>query len=327
MRDLHWKDHVNDADHWTHLEIEMASQELPGLRLYAGTGRRFKLLLGEVPAFWGRVEHEWYGAWFLRNENHWDEAQMIIPPIRSADIIAGDPSLAGWSRFFLKALQQSSNSPLYQGSWHLSNANHRYALTPKRAATQWNVFGREQAFKKRPFYVDWGIMGSGALLALKEEPPVHSGRVKWYLKLIDQGQCPPILVWFVKSLDAYVILDGHCRLKACYEKKVIPEILVLGAVQKTFASPNPSMQQSVIRALGERKKNWKKNAIPLEKENALLIEVFDDRPFITAVSRSKAQRDLADSWNTEVRAFEYQEGIDHDELKRMLGEPEEGHRN
>ena len=87
------------------------------------------------------------------------------------------------------------------------------------------------------------------------------------------------------------------------------------------------MQQSVIRALGERKKNWKKNAIPLEKENALLIEVFDDRPFITAVSRSKAQRDLADSWNTEVRAFEYQEGIDHDELKRMLGEPEEGHRN
>lgn len=323
MMNLHWKDEYDDLDQWTHLEAEILDARTPDLRLHGGEGRRFKLVRGEASLFWGRVERGSYGAWFLRNDNIWKEEDMIVSPIRSEDVEFNtsqdsDENMASWSRFFVKSLRDSANSPLRKSTWHLSKGNHCYRFTPKRNAITWPVFDIHNAFKVRPSYIDWGICGSGELLALKEEPPHDSGRVKWYKKLVKQGSCPPILAWFLRALDAYVILDGHCRLKACLDENFLPEILVLSEIKKTPVEPNVSRQESLINALTKRKVNWKKRPLTVEKENWLLLEAFDDRPFLTALTRSKGDRDLANSWDQEVSDFEHQAGIDVEELKMMI---------
>ena len=58
--------------------------------------------------------------------------------------------------------------------------------------------------------------------------------------------------------------------------------------------------------------------ISIEKMNKLLIEAFDDRPIVSAETKSKAVYDFEKSWNEEVQKFTKLPDIDLEELEDMI---------
>lgn len=319
--ELHWKDKYDDLENWSHLEFSVQNSPAPNLKLQSGNNQKFKLLKNEETVFWGRVDPEWYGVHFLRNNNNWDKEDMIIPPISSADVekIGSSSNLRAWSRFFVEKLKNSSYSPLQDGKWRLNKCGFDNAFISNRHYHIWLVQDIHEAFSaNKPEYIDWGISGSDRIIALKEEPDNDSGRVKWFKKLATQKKCPPILVWYLNCLDAYIILDGHCRLKANIETDTHPEILVLNSFFEIPVEQNERRQQAILNQLESRQKDPTKKKIPVDHINKLLLEAFDDRPLNRVFTKSKASDDLENIWNEEVRSFINKKGVDHEELSAML---------
>ena len=63
-------------------------------------------------------------------------------------------------------------------------------------------------------YIDWGCSGSGEIIPLREPSPADAARVKAWRKHARENTLPPVLLWWVTGLEAYVILDGHDRRPA-----------------------------------------------------------------------------------------------------------------
>lgn len=249
---------------------------------------------------------------------------MPVPPIQSSDVEesiehCGFDRDSFWAKFFAKALSQSAMSPLYQGKWSLTNKNQYIETSPHDLpAENPSVENRVGFYQTRPLYLDWGSAGNYAVMALKSMPDAQNGRVKWWRKKVKEGNCPPVLIWFITCLQAYVVLDGHARLRAFQLERQKPDYMVLKSVNEIESEPDLERAKMVQQSLVERQlPSWKK-PLSVDDINKILIKVYDNRPFVNHTTKSLAIPDFEPLWLKEVKAFEGKPGTDQEELDTML---------
>ena len=324
--ELHWRDVKDLEKEWKYLEVKVVDDVKPSLRIISGVSARFKINGPAGPVCWGEIEDGYYGAWFLRNDNEWGIEHMPVRPITSEDIekldgIKDEDLSSHWAKFFANALGNTKSSPLYSGKWSITNQN-QYIETgsdlPNWPSSEENKVG---FYTTRPLYLDWGAAGNYGVMALKAMPPESDGRVKWWRKKVKEGTCPPALIWFISCLQAYVILDGHSRLRAFQLENQKPKYMVLKPLNELERQPNPELAKRVHESLKEREQNPRKSAMSIHQINKLLIEVYDDRPFVNYNSNSLAKTDFEAQWQEEVRSFIGRTDTDEKELAYMLEKP------
>lgn len=107
----------------------------------------------------------------------------------------------------------------------------------------------------------------------------------------------------LNCLDACVILDGHCRLRAGLLENVAPEILVLCAYDEQPMPVDTAQRRQVLQSLAQRvDAPVRRGRRPLDSEqlNQVLLRLFDDRPWPRVLTRARAVL-KEEQWCAEVR--------------------------
>lgn len=302
MEQIFWRDIEDLAGHWQGLgvDVKRPASGQPALRLLSGNNCRMQLVLGEQTLLWGTMSRCLYGVWLVRNDLLEQLPQTLVDPIDSPLVEQQarlDPALRlkAWSRFFVEQLLRHQPDFFYPGYW-LVRALRPESLKPMRPLLegidawyfkggedalshmpQWSLRGHTILDNQQPSAARWVELGEqgGAVVGLHAVDP-QAGRLKWWRKKAREGTLPPVLLWYVSGLNAYLILDGHYRLQAAIDENLPPEFLVLGSPRLTRYRPNPQEQQKVMGALQvqiQRKK------LETGRLNQLLISTFDDRPY------------------------------------------------
>ncbi|MCH2193266.1 hypothetical protein [Kordia sp.] len=318
-----WKDITNDAELWTGLRIEVDNKISGILQLESGVNCRFKLLNKDIPILWGTFGKEYWGVWLLQNKVDWELEDMPIKPINSETIEASKNAdyYKFWSRFFAKSLGDEKQPILSDGLWTLT-----IGASPenKEKNTSIKVGDIAKAFDvENPRWITWDIGRNDSLVALKNEPNEKNGRVKWFRKLVKQGSCPPILVWYLSCIGGYVVLDGHCRLKAFQIESVPVKFLVLDSIVEQEIKKDPKVQQNILLAIEKTQKNQVKRKINVEEINKVLIRAFDNRPYCHPITNAKARHNFEEKWTTEVRDMGISLNLNSDDIEIMIKRIEE----
>lgn len=315
---LIWEDIINDKEEWTGLRLDVKEKTPARLKLESGDNTRFKIYNGEHPVLWGTFGAEYWGVWALRNKNNWESKDMPIPPIHSSDIERSrdNDHYSFWSRFFAKELMRKGDPRLSQGLWTLT-----IGASPKQRLKNSTLFvyDIEHVFEKNnPRFIEWDIGHSYSLVSIKEEPNTENGRVKWFRKLVREESCPPVLIWHLHCIDGYIILDGHCRLKAFQLEDTPIEFIVLNAVRKEKHEKDAKVQKNILYSLEQRQENAKKSTMTVDQVNQLLIAAFDDRPFYRPITNATAKHDYDATWTQEVWEIAETLGIEKTEIEYMI---------
>lgn len=320
----HWKDIQDDNGNWSHLLIEIDNQPDGKFQIHSGGNQRFKLIKDDLTIFWGCIEYDYYGAWILRNNIDWNKDNMLIPPITSDQIEKYKSSnqtnkASYWSRFFIDSLSKSDNSILCDGKWQISLGLLKWQIQKPDLFEKWIVNETDKVFSNSQLtYIDWGISGNGNLISLKETPYEDEGRVKWWRKKVKENCCPPILTWYINSLDAFIIIDGHRRLKAYMIENEKPDILVLNALREEYYLKDFSRREKIVKSLEIRQNHPSKVKLSIDDINTILIDAYDERPSVRPITKSIAQPDFEEIWINEVKKFKNQPNIDQEELESMI---------
>ncbi|SNT14824.1 hypothetical protein [Actinoplanes regularis] len=131
-----------------------------------------------------------------------------------------------WAHYFATALHAAQHSPLYDGRWLLNAHPTRLEYTPwaRSVAQRW----AELLLTDNPGEIDWfSRQGGWQVLPLRQLSDPTDGRVKAYRKQATAGILPPVLLWWISSLDCYVILDGHDRILAAIAEEQEPSFMAL----------------------------------------------------------------------------------------------------
>ncbi|MGD2181542.1 ParB/Srx family N-terminal domain-containing protein [Lusitaniella coriacea] len=135
-------------------------------------------------------------------------------------------------------------------------------------------------------------------------PNADEGRLKWWRKKAMEGSLPPILVWYLSCLDAYVIVDGHSRLLAAYLESEVPEFIAVYAANEIQMPPrDEARQEKIMASLAHQKKLKAHKPISTEQINAVLIQAFDNRPYLRTRTRAWARIKSDEEWKQEVESF------------------------
>ncbi len=320
MNHIYFQDSRNDANDWLGFLLSVQTPDKPKLSLQSATGGHTKLSANEQTLFWAKIQDSFFGV------NVWrtlpQSAQInLLAHIHSADVQAQiDLSPAErrnyWAKWFLQALIQSHNTPLSQGLWALeySDQENRTYNTHQGLQRHWRNLHSDpkntaQFFSAHLLDIDWAMSGNGSIIPLFA-PPMdieHSGRVKWWRKVArDTGTLPPLLLWFMSGLDAYILLDGHDRLYASLLSGVELDYLILDSYTERVNFLDENIQNAVLKQLAIVEQKIIEG-IEINPEAILgiqerLVAVFDDR--LVRVTRTRATLNLSkEQWLKEVGAF------------------------
>ncbi|NRQ34641.1 hypothetical protein HII36_22790, partial [Nonomuraea sp. NN258] len=159
----------------------------------------------------------------------------------------------GWAGWFARELVP--HGPLHQGRWTIGPDAPCLARSPGRApGPQW---ARLLADGHPEGYLGWIPSGSGQVVPLRPLPGPGDAEVTSYRAAARAGTLPPVLLWWISGLDAYVVLDGHDRLAAALAEAVEPPLLALhraaAASESAAGSSVASLEREVInQAVGAR---------------------------------------------------------------------------
>ena len=317
---MRWKDIEADSGHWLGLQVEVAggvnprAARKPQIRLETCFPHRIKLVQGPISLLWATVCENHYGVRILKSM---EAFTPTIPP-RALDsaqieqISALDKSrrLPAWSRFFAQTLATASAASfLYPGLWCFQAApsqNGQWSFGTERQDSgllgSWHIGGVQQAlYKEATNTVSWGFHSNDELICLRPPVPADDGRLKWWRKKVREQTLPPILVWYLSCLDAYVLIDGHCRLQACVMENQPPDFLVAFSAQKETVQHEAVVQEQVIASL-HRPQIAPHRRLSTEAANAVLIKAFDDRPLLIPTTRGWISFSSERQWLGEVNA-------------------------
>ncbi len=216
IMDFHWRNISDETGIDNHFEIKVSNSEKPTIRLIAGANFQFKIINDSKNLLWGRIASDYYGCWALRSNNQLEIDEMPIPPITSkliekSKLVTAENRFEFWFKYFLKTLEKSKSSFLFDGDWEVTEAKIiNVSITDKKWRTVDYNFNLNS---QQPTWIDWDFGMALKVIRLKEQRR-ESGRIKWWRKKVIEGSCPPILTWFVSSLDSLVVIDGHDRLTA-----------------------------------------------------------------------------------------------------------------
>ena len=321
MKKIFFQDARNDADEWQGLLLSVTDENKPTLRLQSALGGRTKLSTEQQTLFWAKIQSGYSGVDLWRTLPVSQDIKLI-PHIHSSDIQVQQhfsplERRQYWAKWFVRALAESPLSPLYNGLWALeySDTSENCTYDPHRGLLRhWSNL-KENPSETSEFLsadildIDWAMCGNGSIINLFAPPTdmKHSGRLKWWRKVArDDGKLPPLLLWYVSSLDAFILLDGHDRLYASLLSNVQPEFLILNSYTERAQVLDEQKQQGVLKqmAIIEQKiaDGVEINPDTLLSIQKHLIYLYDDRP--VRIERTRAIANLSEGqWDKEVKAF------------------------
>ncbi|MBL3655878.1 hypothetical protein [Fulvivirga sediminis] len=297
-----WKDITNNSEVWMGLKLELNENSNSNSLLESGHNCRFKLCIKSHPVLWGTLGKQYWGVWVLINPVRWESTDMPVAPINSATIekSRNEDYYRFWSRFFAKQLGNKKAPYLSKGLWTITIGS---SYKSRSLNTSVIIYDIDNAYSsENPRWIGWEGE-SGNIIALKNEPYTESGRVKWYRKLIRENCCPPVLVWYLTCLSAYIIIDGHDRLKAFQSESSPTKFLVLSSIREEQINKDPKVQQNILFGIQQRQKRQTKSKMTVDEINKLLISAFDTRPYCYSITRAKARANFDKKWISEVKAL------------------------
>lgn len=311
---LYWKDVKDNKGQWCGMAVNVEQSTKPAFHLQAGGSSRIKLVTGDKNLFWATIIKEYAGVWLVKTFCDLSVLDMPVQPIQSSDIEARkdlrkDEWLKSWSRFFIEQLENNTASFLYNGLWLLgpcfatSDKNDWQCMSSTHSRYMGTdvVYHVKEALKTDEVeLISWWLNGSGKLINLKKSQ-ADAGRVKWWQKKVREGRLPPILVWYLSCLDAYIIIDGHDRLMASILENQPPELIAISSAQEIQFPPDVIAQQHILEALSNPKSDRKKS-ISIEHMNQVLLQVFDNS-YTSARTFSWASISSDQVWIDEVAGF------------------------
>lgn len=225
------------------LRVRVPARRRVATRAEAARPFCLRVVVGDVPVLWARIEGYWDQSWFLRGTTL---APRVIPAIdadtvrRFVDVDDAD-RLDKWSRFFIGHLNEATTM-LHEGTWFVSAAtpvearfawdhpfasNDGCAMVPPVVARPTSLTWRTSWSEQWCFGDDDDRVRQGDLLPLRPITAGDHGRLKWWRKKARAQTLPPVLAWFVPLLQKYVVLDGHLRLRAALDEGVAPTVLAI----------------------------------------------------------------------------------------------------
>jgi hypothetical protein len=299
--------------------LEARDTARPALTITACHPRCVRVAIRDTPLLWARIEEDYWGYELLRAR--YDQSPGAIPPIpftlvdRHARNRDGEAFDRTWARAYAEMLADSAASPICDGRWHLGLRQDRFAtrLVPADLV--------RKIVKQRPFgFVEWDFGDDIYPITLREMSPSDSGRVKAWRKHARAGSLPPILLYWVSGLQAYLVLDGHDRLLAASLEDVSPPALALEAVQEeeTDQETRDAILQQVTKALAAAEKERARppgeriarasRLMTVDKANELLLYAFAPRTYASP-TRARPLEGGAGQWAREVRREVDRQGI------------------
>jgi hypothetical protein len=320
---MRWQDLESDDEpgSWKGLDLRVEARSTPtrpGLHMQAGAPGLMRLMAGEWPLVWARVEPDHYGYWYVRRPVAENSPGLIIPPIsaieaRSVEEPAGSPQwFRSWSRMFGRKLIDAPVSPLYPGRWWVVPAEVRVG---DAGWLPTSVAGRSLAsvchlvrvaVQPAAGYADWDFGDALEPLAMRPLSGPDDARVKAWRRSLREGCMPPALLIWISGLDRYIVLDGHDRIAAALAESTLPNVLVLCHMQEQPRSPDASkskaVAEEVARQLTASRSPDLRPGRPfrIETANRLLIDAFDSRPRVAPVSRAWRLDGGASRWRSQV---------------------------
>jgi len=317
---MHWKDIEADSGHWLGLQVEVAggvnprASRKPEIRLETCFPQRIKLVQGPTSLLWATVCENHYGVRILKSM---EAFTPVIPhgvlgsaQIEKISALEENRRLPAWSRFFAQTLATASAASfLYPGLWYFKaapsqNGQWSFGSKPQDSGLlgSWHIGDVQQAlYKEAADTVSWGFQGNNELICLRPPVPADDGRLKWWRKKVREQTLPPILIWYLSCLDAYVLIDGHCRLQACVLENQPPDFLVAFSAQKEAVQHDAAVQEQIIASL-HRPQIAPRKHLSTEAANAVLIRAFDDRPLLSPKTHGWVSFSSELQWLSEVNA-------------------------
>ena len=308
-------DHEREYGQWQGLILTVKDAPKPALRLRTCQGKRLRLDAEEVAVLWAQIDEAYSGVNVYRALA---EQPQCLPAISAAEVqkisTASEHARKRlWLAYFVNALQRSDMNCLSDGLWSLAYCDGSNPCHPhwrsKRKRRDWHLGATAEDWEllqASAVYLDWGLCGNGQVFNIRPPQARDSGRIKWWRKLARAGQLPPILVWQVQALDAFVILDGHDRLQACLLEGVQPAFAVLSSFYEMAVHGDARREQAILYQLEMAEQRIAQgvhiNPDSLMAMQKVLIQAFDHRPMRRFVTRSTASLSLQ-QWQAGVNAF------------------------
>lgn len=290
-------------EQWSGLGLVVERRGRPMLRVEAAAPRLLRVCIGADPVLWARQAPPWTGLWWLRG----DASPGLIPPLRAADARAVEgPSdsagwLAAWARIFARHLADALDG----GTWTLEPATGSELRRIEGAASEMPPVHGLGALVDQPRcgFQGWDVRSPTGLLLLRALSPPDAARVRALRKRARDGTLAPLLLLFVAGLDAWLLLDGHDRLRAALLEGCAPAALALGRVRRVRYADDPAARAALWRSVGETyDRMGPPSPSAVERLNRHLIAGFAEPVYTRTATRAWALPGGAARWRAEATA-------------------------
>jgi hypothetical protein len=314
---IHYQDdtggYEREYGQWKGLLLSVSNAPRPTLRLRTAFDRRMRLDAGDLSLLWAEILDGYHGVTIYRNL---PQHQNWLPSISSTEVqrineFTPDQRLKLWFRYFVQVLRTADINCMSNGLWSLEYCDGTQIYHPHWCGSYrlrgWQRDGDDMQLLHAPtVYLDWNLNGNGQVLNLFAPQHKDSGRVKWWRKLVRNGQLPPILVWYIHGLNAYLVLDGHDRLQASLLEDVRPTFAVLSSFYEIAVQGDPRRENAILQQVNMVSERVAQglhiNPSVLNDMQQLLAKAFDRRPMRRFITRSSATLN-PQTWDDEVAAF------------------------
>ncbi|MFP2931232.1 hypothetical protein ACLESO_39785 [Pyxidicoccus sp. 3LG] len=252
-----------------------------------------RLMSEGPPLLWIRIHPRWICRGVLRGLAK-PPFPWSLPPIHASEArgVAHEVRSPGWweawARHFLRQLEDAEASLVHSGRWCLSPVKVIAAQDALPNCPLQVGIGNhpepphdlETALRFEPFQIQrwsswidsdclWPEVRRGDVLSLRAPSRVDDGRVKAWRKHVRDGTLPPVLLFYARLADMWLVVDGHDRLHAALLEGATPPVLGLWTVHETLARPGwPSTRLAATRAWLMEAASWR----------ASILEAYPKRP-------------------------------------------------
>ncbi|GAA2647275.1 hypothetical protein [Streptomyces lunalinharesii] len=229
---------------WDGLALVADGPARPALGWETAEGRRLVLRQGGRTVLLARQRVTHRGVHYARTGRY----VSPLPPLRAAAGDDADAWTARWAHRFAAALRAAGpNGPLHAGDWRLLPG-----MGTRAVDASWATLAAHDPDRGHLTWFGYGdpVADRRDVLPLRALAAPDAARVKACRRQFREGVLPPVLLWAVSGLNAFVVLDGHDRLAAALAEGGRPEVLRLG--RAPVDGPGAPGHAPVLRAYEER---------------------------------------------------------------------------